>query len=192
LTPHAAILALRRPGRTIVVDEAFMDLVAGEPCSLVREPLPDVIVTRSLTKALGVPGLRVGYAVAAAPLTARLRAVRPPWSANSLALVALRAAAQHPAELAAIAATAAQEREDLRRRLAVIDGVRLWPGNANFLLLEVADGAGVVADLREQGIAVRHAASFPGLDHRHIRVTARDPRRNATLAQAIAAAVARC
>ena len=64
LDPAAALLALRRPGRVLVVDEAFMDLVPGEPATLVRERLDDVIVVRSITKALSIPGLRAGYAVA--------------------------------------------------------------------------------------------------------------------------------
>jgi len=191
LVPATAILALRRPGRTVVVDEAFMELVPGEPGTLAGEPLEDVVVVRSLTKVLGVPGVRAGYAVAAPATAERLRAVRPPWSANALALAALAAAAAHPGEVAAIAERAAAEREDLAARLGAIDGVRLWPGAANFLLLEVADGAAVVAALRERAIAVRSAASFPGLDDRHVRVTARDPESNARVADALAAAVAR-
>jgi histidinol-phosphate/aromatic aminotransferase/cobyric acid decarboxylase-like protein/adenosyl cobinamide kinase/adenosyl cobinamide phosphate guanylyltransferase len=190
LDPASALLALRRPGRTVVVDEAFMDLVPGEPGSLVRERLPDVIVVRSLTKSLGIPGLRAGYAIAPAPLADRLRAVRPPWSVNALALAALVAAAAHAGELAAIARRAAAEREDLHARLRAIDGVRVWPGAANFLLLEVADGPRAVARLREQAIAVRPAASFPGLDDRHLRITARDPRQNERLAATLARAVA--
>ena len=190
LDPAASILALRRPGRVVVVDEAFMDLVRGQPGSLVRESLPDVIVVRSLTKALAVPGLRVGYAVCAAPLAERLRAVRPPWSANVLALRVLGAAAERPEELAGIAERAAAEREDLQRRLAAIDGVRVWPGAANFCLIAVPDGPRVVAGLRQQAIAVRPAASFPGLTGDHIRVTARDPAANARLAGALAALVA--
>jgi len=189
LDPQSALLALRRPGRTVVVDEAFMDLVGGEPGSLVRTALDDVIVVRSLTKALSVPGLRVGYAVAPRALAERLRAVRPPWSANALALVALVAAAAHPAELAAIAERAGAERQDLEARLRAIDGVRTWPGAANFVLIEAADGPALVAALRARRIAVRPAASFPGLDERHIRVTARDPERNARVAEAVAAAV---
>ena len=129
LAAATAILALRRPGRTVVVDEAFMSLVPGEPGTLVRTPLEDVIVVRSLTKALGIPGLRAGYAVAPPALADRLRAVRPPWSANVLALRALSAAAAHPAELAAIAERADAERTDLAERLAAIAGVRVWPGS---------------------------------------------------------------
>ena len=190
LDPAAALLALRRPGRTVVVDEAFMDLVPGEPGSLVGEALPDVIVVRSLTKALAVPGLRVGYAVCTPDLAERLRAVRPPWSANALALTALSAAAARPEALAEIVERVALEREDLERRLAGIDGVRLWPGAANFCLIEVADGPQVIERLRRDAIAVRPAASFPGLTSCHIRVTARDPEANARLVASLRAAVA--
>jgi histidinol-phosphate/aromatic aminotransferase/cobyric acid decarboxylase-like protein/adenosyl cobinamide kinase/adenosyl cobinamide phosphate guanylyltransferase len=189
LVPSTAILALRRPGRTVVVDEAFMDLVPGQPGSVVRERADDLIVVRSLTKALSVPGLRVGYAVAAAGLADRLRAVRPPWSANVLALAALAAAAGHPEQLAEIAERAAAERDDLYRRLARIPGVRTWPAAANFVLIAVDDGPGVLAALRGLQIAVRPAGSFPGLDARHIRITARDPDSNARIAAALSSAV---
>jgi histidinol-phosphate/aromatic aminotransferase/cobyric acid decarboxylase-like protein len=185
LDPATAILALRRPGRVVVVDEAFMELVPGEPGTLVRERLDDVIVVRSLTKVLSVPGLRAGYAVAPPPLAQRLRAVRPPWSANALALAALAAAAQRPDAIAAIAEQAAAERADLQQRLQE-RGVKVWPGAANFVLIEVDDGDALAAALKQRGIAVRPAASFPGLDKRHVRITARGPQENARVAEAIA------
>jgi histidinol-phosphate/aromatic aminotransferase/cobyric acid decarboxylase-like protein/adenosyl cobinamide kinase/adenosyl cobinamide phosphate guanylyltransferase len=192
LDPAAALLALRRQGRVVVVDEAFMDLVVGEPASLVRDRLDDVVVVRSLTKALAVPGLRVGYAVAPPALAERLRTVRPPWSCNALALAALEAAAQRPDAIADIAARAAAERADLAGRLASIAGVRVWPGAANFCLVEVADGPAVVAALRARDIAVRPAASFPGLGPGHLRLTARAPAANARLVEAIEEVVAAC
>ena len=189
LDPAATLLALRRPGRVLVVDEAFMDLVPGEPATLVRERLNDVIVVRSVTKALSIPGLRAGYAVAPAALAARLRAVRPPWSANVLALAALKAAACRPDAMAMIAERATAEREDLERRLARVAGVRTWPSVANFCLVEVADGPAVLAALRERRIAVRAAASFPGLGAGDLRVTARAPEENERLVAALAEAV---
>ena len=192
LDPAHAILALRRPGRVVVVDEAFMDLVPGEPGSLVRERLDGVIVVRSITKVLAIPGLRAGYAVAAAPLVARLRDVKPPWSANALALAALAATARRPEELAKIADRAHAERDDLAGRLHTVRGLRTWPSAANFCLVEVADGPGLVAALRERGIAVRPAASFPGLGPGHVRLTARAPAENARLVEAMEAALARC
>lgn len=189
LDPAAALLALRRPGRVVVVDEAFMDLVPGEPATLARERLGDVIVVRSLTKSLAVPGLRAGYALAPPELAARLRAVRPPWSANSLALAALAAAANRPDALAAAAERAQCERQDLAQRLAALAGVRVWPGSANFCLVEVPDGPHTLASLRERGIAVRPAASFPGLGPGHLRITARGTAENERLARALEEAV---
>lgn len=192
LDPAGAILRLRRPGsRVVVVDEAFMDFVPGRTPTLVGERLDDVIVVRSLTKALAIPGLRAGYAVAGAPLAERLRSVRPPWSANALALAALEAAARRPHELAAIAERVAAERDDLAARLRTVSGVRTWPSVVNFCLLEVEDGDRLATRLRERGIAVRLASSFPGLDRRHVRVTARDPESNARLVAALAEAVER-
>jgi histidinol-phosphate aminotransferase len=192
LDPAAAVLALRRPGRTIVVDEAFMDLVPGEANSLVRDSHGDVIVIRSMTKSLAVPGLRVGYAVATQALADRLRAVRPPWSVNALALAALRAAAARPEALAAAAVRASADREDLLGRLARISRIRIWPSSANFCLVEVPDGPRVTQALRARRIAVRPAASFPGLQASHLRITAREPAANARLVEALSAAVAAC
>ncbi|HEY2054604.1 MAG TPA: Rv2231c family pyridoxal phosphate-dependent protein CobC [Solirubrobacterales bacterium] len=191
LDPADAILALRRPGRVVVVDEAFMDFVPGGAPTLVGEHLGGVIVVRSLTKVLAIPGLRAGYAVGVPGLAERLRSARPPWSANVLALAALEAAARHPRELAAIAERVAAERDDLAARLSEVGGVRTWPSVANFCLLEVDDGDRLAARLRERGIAVRTASSFPGLDRRHVRVTARDPEANARLVAALAEVVGR-
>ncbi len=190
LDPAAAILALRAPGRVVVVDEAFMEMVPGEPGSLAGEPLDDVIVIRSLTKLLSVPGLRAGYALAPPRLAAAIEAMRPPWSVNSVALAVLRAAAEHPAEVAARAERSAAEGADLARRLQAIDGVRTWPSVTNFSLIEVVDGPAVAAALRARGIAVRPAASFPGLGPGHLRITARDPDSNALVSAAIAEALA--
>jgi len=192
LDPAAAVQSLRRPGRVVVVDEAFMGLVPGEPGTLVHERLDDTIVVRSLTKSLAIPGLRAGYAIAAAPLARRLRDMRPPWAANVLALSALTAAARRPAALAAAAARAEADRSDLAARIVSISGVRLWQGAANFCLIEVADGQRVVEVLRSRSIAVRPAASFPGLGSGHLRLTARGPEENARLAAALEEGVAAC
>jgi histidinol-phosphate/aromatic aminotransferase/cobyric acid decarboxylase-like protein/adenosyl cobinamide kinase/adenosyl cobinamide phosphate guanylyltransferase len=200
LDPAAAIGALTRRGRTVVVDEAFMGMVPGEPGSLAtrrddgrggrdRVAADGVVVVRSMTKLLSLPGLRAGYVIAPPALARRIRAVRPPWSANAVALAALRAAAEHPDELAALARRCADEGADLAAQLAGLDGVRTWPTVTNFCLIEVADGPRLHRELRDRGFAVRHAASFPGLDAGHLRLTARDPRDNAALVAALAESI---
>jgi histidinol-phosphate aminotransferase len=189
LDTAAAILALRRPGRILAVDEAFMDLVPGEPASLAGERIDDVIVIRSLTKSLAIPGVRAGYALAPPPLAARLRAVRPPWSAGALALAAIAAASARLDAAALVAERAQRERADLERRLAGVSGIRVWPGAANFCLVEVPDGAAALARLGARGIAVRPCAGFPGLGPGHLRLTARGPEENRRLVEALAQAV---
>jgi len=180
-----AVKSLRRPGRVLVVDEAFMTMVQGEQGSLAAEALDDVIVVRSLTKALAVPGLRVGYALAPAQLAEKLRAVRPPWSANSIALAILEAAVEHPATLQSCAARAGRDGADLDVRLRGLGLVRTWPSATNYRLVEVPDGPAVVSALRDRSIAVRMAGSFPGLTDNHLRITARDAASNQRLVDAL-------
>ena len=85
------ILALRRPGRIVVVDEAFADAVPGESGSAGRPSLPDVVVLRSLTKTWALAGLRVGYALGAPEVLERLTARRAHWPLGTLQLEAIAA-----------------------------------------------------------------------------------------------------
>src|ERR1700741_1795053 len=85
------ILALRRPGRILVVDEAFAGSVPGDPESLAGDSLPDVLVLRSLTKTWALAGLRVGYAPGSPELLARLTARRAHWPVGTLEMTALAA-----------------------------------------------------------------------------------------------------
>jgi histidinol-phosphate aminotransferase len=188
----AAIAALARPGRVLVVDEAFADCVPGEPESLAgRRDLPGLIVVRSLTKTWGLAGLRVGYALAAPDLLAALAAVRPPWPVSAPALAAARACCQPAAraEAAQWASSMITERRLLVTRLAAIPGVAVVPAPAaSFLLLRVPD-ADVRTRLRAAGFAVRRGDTFPGLGPHWIRVAVRDRSTNARFAAALEAAL---
>ena len=110
------LLALRRPGRIVVVDEAFADSVPGEPESLAGDSLPDVLVLRSLTKTWALAGLRVGYALGAPDVLARLTAQRPHWPVGTLQLTAIAACCA--ADAVADAAACALELAALRAEMA--------------------------------------------------------------------------
>jgi histidinol-phosphate aminotransferase len=191
LDPAGVVAALARDGRVLVVDEAFMDLCPGEPDSLAgRADLPGLVVVRSLTKVWSLAGLRAGYLLAPPPLAATLRLARQPWSVNALACAALAACAADAATPARVAAEVAAARAELAAGLAALPGVRVWPSAANFLLLAVPDGPRVLAALRDAGIAVRRADSFPGLTRDHLRVAVRPPADNRRLLAALAEALA--
>ncbi|MHC1563242.1 Rv2231c family pyridoxal phosphate-dependent protein CobC [Actinomycetospora sp. C-140] len=177
--PGEVVAALTRPGRTLVVDEAFIDTAPGEPESLAdRRDLPGLVVLRSLTKTWGLAGLRVGYALAPAALARDLRAAAPPWSVSTPALVAL-AACSTPAALAEAddaARALAGDREHLRTALDGLDGidVRATP-QASFVLVRTPGRADVRERLRGHGWAVRRGDTFPGLDAEHVRIAVRTP-----------------
>ncbi len=84
LHPAATLAALARPGRVLLVDEAFADTVPGEPESLAgRRDLPGLVVVRSLTKTWGLAGLRVGYLLAAPALVDQFAAAQPLWAVST-------------------------------------------------------------------------------------------------------------
>jgi histidinol-phosphate aminotransferase len=180
-----AVLALLRPGRIVVVDESFMDFVPEPAPSLAREAREGLVVVRSLTKLWALAGVRAGYLLAAPELVATLASQRQPWSVNALALAAMEACAADAETPRRVGAEVAAARAELLDALRALPAVRTWPSAANFLLLEVPDGRAVVAALRAAGIAVRPAASFPGLTEDHIRVAVRRPHENRRLVQAL-------
>jgi len=120
---------------------------------------------------------------------AALAAQRQPWSVNALALAALEACARDRATPRRIGAEVAGARAELLEALQALPGVHASPSAANFLLLEIPDGEAVVAALHAAGIAVRPAASFPGLSENHIRVAVRRPHENRRLVDALAEAL---
>jgi histidinol-phosphate aminotransferase len=177
LHPAPSLAALAHPDRTLVVDEAFMDAVPGEPASLAgRRDLPGVLVVRSLTKTWGLAGLRVGYVLGDPPTLARLAAAQPHWPLSTPALAAAEActSARAAAELAAWHDTLTADRAHLETRLAALPVDVVPQAAAPFVLVRVRHGTSVRQGLRDRGFAVRRGDTFPGLGADWLRVAVRD------------------
>jgi len=174
LHPAAAITSLLRPGRLVVVDEAFMDAVPGEPESLAGASKRGLLVIRSLTKHWSIPGIRAGYLLGPPDEVAALRAGQVPWSVSSPAAAAMVACSTDAAlvEARRRASTLAGWRTELEQGLARLDVDHL-PSAASFVLARV--GEGVHGRLRDAGIAVRRADTFPGLGPEWVRIAVRPP-----------------
>jgi histidinol-phosphate aminotransferase len=178
LHPAGVLASLARPGRTLVVDEAFADCVPGEAESLAaRRDVPGLVVVRSLTKTWGLAGLRIGYALADAAAVERLSAAQPLWAVSTPALVAAAAcsSAAARAEVESWAGRLAHDRAHLAALLGGVPGVEVVPGAAaSFLLVRVAGRDDVRDALRRRGFAVRRGDTFPGLGPDWFRVAVRD------------------
>lgn len=181
------LLALRRPGRILVVDEAFADSIPGEPESLAGDALPDVLVLRSLTKTWALAGLRVGYALGSPEVLARLTAQRAHWPVGTLQLTAIAAccAPEAVAEAAAGAARLEQLRAEMTAGLASVDA-DVVDGRAPFVLFRTPEAVQLRKRLHDRGIAIRRCDTFVGLDDRYLRAAVR--REWPLLVQAIAEA----
>ena len=174
LHPAATIRTLLRPGRVVVVDEAFMDAIPDEPESLTRPDHPGLLVLRSLTKQWSIPGIRAGYLLGDPALVAELAHQQTPWSVSTPALAAVEACLTPDAlaESRARALTVAAWRVHLTAALAA-RGVEHVPSFAPYVLAR--PGEGVREALRERGVAVRRADTFPGLDASWVRIAVRPP-----------------
>lgn len=168
------LLALRRPGRILVLDEAFADSIPGEPASLAGLSLPDVLVLRSLTKTWALAGLRVGYALGAPEMLGRLTAQRAHWPVGTLQLTAIAACCESGA--VADAADGAARLAELRREMAAglaAAGADVVDGRAPFVLFRTPDAVRIRNRLQDRGIAIRRCDTFVGLDERYLRAAVR-------------------
>jgi cobyrinic acid a,c-diamide synthase len=194
LHPSTTLRTLLGSGRILVVDEAFMDAVPGEPDTLIGAEMSGLVVVRSLTKTWGLAGLRAGYAIGDPAVIARMAAQQPPWSVSAPALSAIAAGLSDKArEIAAAAAEEiAEHRAALIAGLATLGVPVAGIPRAPFVLLDTAarrpgrSPGWVLQALRDQGFAVRRGETFPGLGPDWIRVAVRDPATSARFVDALA------
>ena len=181
LHPASVLKELLRPGRVVVVDEAFMDAVPGQEESLAEMSLPGLVVVRSLTKHWGIPGVRAGYLLAEPETRDQLRAIQVPWSVSGPAAAAMVACStqQAQADAAERADALAGWRGALEQGLTEL-GIPHQPSAASYVLARV--GAGAHAALRRLGFAVRRCDTFPGLGPEWVRIAVRPPDRQPLLA----------
>ena len=171
---------------TVVVDEAYAEYVDHPEYPSASEWLdefPNLIVTRTFSKAYGLAGLRVGYGLAHPAISDMLNRVRQPFNVNSLALAAAVAAL---ADSEHLARSVALNRQGMQQLLAGFTrlGVRYYPSIGNFLLVDCGRPAAQVYDaLLRLGVIVRPIGGY-GLPT-HLRISIGAPAQNERLLAAL-------
>ncbi|MEM9057054.1 MAG: aminotransferase class I/II-fold pyridoxal phosphate-dependent enzyme, partial [Pseudomonadota bacterium] len=153
--------------------------------------LPNLVVLRTLSKAVGLAGARCGGVLANAEVVELLRSVLPPYVLPTPVVELLDAALQ-PARLAALKGAIdalLEERERMSAALRAVDEVeRVWPSSGNFLLVKWRDAASVMRRCVDSGVLLRDFSQVPGLEN-CLRISIGAPAENARFLDALSAPV---
>jgi len=177
-------------GCVVCLDEAYAEYVQSRnsPNSLhyIEARRPVVVVVHTLSKAYGLAGLRIGYAIAPEFLALDIDKHRQRFNTSRLAQIAAIAAISDSEHLAKTVALIASGREWLSARLSQL-GIFFLPSEANFLLVRVGDGTRVCQSLKDRGVLVRQldALGLPG----YIRVSVGGPDDNERFIEGLKAAL---
>lgn len=197
LIPKEALYALcrRHPDTRFVIDESYLPFVHGaEEHSMVAGGLENVLVLHSLSKIYRLPGLRIGFVIAAAPVISGLRRRMVPWSLNSLAQTAVEFLYANRVQIDVFARHTrdfiARERRRFFTRLQAESALRPHPSTVNFFLVQLpgTHSAGrVCACLAQERLLIRDCSNFYGLNEQFIRIALHLPEANDRVAEMLLA-----
>jgi len=168
----------------VVVDEAYIEFSGAGSLAGSLATYPNLVVLRTLSKAFGLAGARVGSLIASAPIVQLLGKVIPPYSIPQLtieAVFATLAAPQAAIQRERVAQVRA-ERDRLAAALAARSSVRkIWPSVSNFLLVDFADPEATLAAARAAKLLIRDMRASTGA----LRISVGTPEQNDRLIRSI-------
>jgi histidinol-phosphate aminotransferase len=169
-----------------VFDEAYFEVMPEEmkPDMLkhIRAGKKNIIVLRTFSKAYGLAGLRIGYAVGHPDLIGLLNKVRQPFNVNGMAQAAAMAALDDVTHLVETREMISQGIEFFSRKLPKL-GITVVPSGANFILCKTGNGREVFQELQKRKVIVRPMDPYGLPDH--IRITVGTPEQNQILSDAL-------
>ncbi|MBJ6368677.1 histidinol-phosphate transaminase [Snuella sp. CAU 1569] len=165
----------------IVIDEAYIDFSNGESWSTKLEEFPNLIVTQTLSKAYGMAGIRLGICFASTQIINVLNAIKPPYNVNELTQQKAIEQLSSKEVTANQIKTILEERTKLVSELETVNYVlKIYPSDANFILVKVDDATKRYNQLIDRGIVIRNRTTQPGCDN-CLRLTIGTPEENEVL-----------
>ena len=156
LTPQRDILEIADTGLPVVVDEAYYEFSGETVAPLVRK-YENLMVLRTFSKWAGLAGLRVGYGIFSPKIADYILRIKPPYSVNVAAVVAVQESLQDIDYLMTSVKAIITERERLFTELKKIKWLKPFPSQANFIFCSVLGKASQLHQrLQEKGILVRY------------------------------------
>lgn len=163
----------------VFVDEAYIDFSEQKSCIELVQKYNNLIVSQTFSKAWGLAGARVGTAYANAEIIALYNKVKPPYNVSTLNQDAILNALNNFEAYQANLETIKTQKKNLEKQLREIDAIqKIYPSNANFLLLKMDNATEVYKKLMEQNIIVRNRSKqIPNT----LRITIGTPEENQKL-----------
>lgn len=180
---EAVLTAAVRGGWTPVVDEAYAPFDGRDRLAWVRSH-PGSVALRTLSKAFGLAGLRVGYALTDADTAEQIGKALLPFSVSALQSAVAEVVLESPGYVQERLDLTRRERERLIGRLRSLPGVTVFPSSTNFVLVRVPSAEAAYRALLARGVLVRRQDHLPGLTET-LRFTVGAPEENDLAAQAL-------
>ena len=167
----------------VIVDEAYIDFSSSESAISLLSELPNLVVLNTLSKAYGLAGLRLGMAFASKEVIAVLNKIKPPYNVNSISQIEGLKALKNTKKFLSQIDVLKSERNLLTKALSAIPSViKVYPSEANFLLIEFDQSDKIFVSLKSKGIIVRNRTR----DVKNcLRITVGTPQQNRILIKAI-------
>ncbi|MFO7573860.1 MAG: histidinol-phosphate transaminase [Bacteroidales bacterium] len=169
----------------VIVDEAYIEFSGTNGAIDLLQSYSNLMILRTFSKARGMAGARLGIGYSCEEVISVLNKIKLPYNVNTLTLDAALKSLDNEKETLQQVAVIIEERRKLTEELSTMQGiVKVWPSDANFLLVRVEDPKGLYKYLAERGIVVRDRSSMEGCEG-CLRITVGRPPENRLLLEAI-------
>jgi histidinol-phosphate aminotransferase len=171
----------------VVLDEAYIEFAGRESLARRLDEFPNLLILRTLSKAYALAGARLGTLIASEEIVGLLKRIIPPYAipASTVEQVIALTEAPQRAQSAARISTLLAERVVMQERLEHCAAVaRVFPSDANFLLVQCRDAARFYAAAKAVGLIIRDFSTAPGLSQ-CLRITVGTPEQNQRLLAAV-------
>ncbi|HAT76138.1 MAG TPA: histidinol-phosphate transaminase [Flavobacterium sp.] len=146
----------------IVIDEAYIDFSDKESWLAKIDEYPNLVITQTLSKAYGLAGIRLGICYASAAIISVLNKIKPPYNVNELTQVRALERLSNPEKIKFEITSIIAQREQLLKVLVDVKFVnKIYPTEANFILIKVDDANKRYDELIAKGIVIRNRTTQP-------------------------------
>jgi len=171
----------------VVVDEAYIDFSSQQSWLEELDKYPNLIITQTLSKAFGMAGIRLGVCYASEEIIEVLNRIKPPYNVNELTQQRAKERLLKMEEVQSEIALILEERSKLEKALTTVSFVsKIYPSDANFILIKVDDADKRYNQLIEKGIVIRNRTTQP-LCENTLRLTVGTEKENEKLMSAFLA-----